>query len=317
MTDLRIRLRLAGPLGTPLYSPTIFGQFCWMLRLHRGEKHLEDWLANLEHHPAIFSDAMPAGFVPVPLLAPSPPGKVASRAGTKAAEESKALFHRAWMSRDGFLAARSQFTRSSLLECLRAAAVNPVKDPEKRLAGHRTAHNRINRLTGTTPDTGGLFFVDELWPDSDGGLDWDIYLRSELGADETGSIFRMMGEHGFGRDATLGRGQFKLVDVTPELQLASHTGNRWVSWSRGCVSPGMEEPRYRLYTHYGKLGGIWAQGGSPFKYPVTLWKPGGTFGAPVGAAPFGRLLRGIHPDRKKIVQAAWHFAVPFTEATSQ
>jgi CRISPR-associated protein Csm4 len=288
-----------------------------MLRLHRGEKYLADWLAGLQQHPAIFSDAMPAGFVPVPLLAPSPPGTPSSRpSGTKAAEEMKALSHRSWIPRDEFLAARSQFDRSSLLECLRAAA-NVANDPEKRLTGHRTAHNRINRITGTTPDAGGLFFVDELWPDSESGLEWDIYLRGELGADEVVPIFRMMGEHGFGRDATLGRGQFKLVDVTPELQLASYTGNRWVSWSRGCASPGMEEPRYRLYTHYGKLGGVWASSEKPFKYPITLWKPGGTFGAPLRAAPFGRLLRGIHPDRPEIVQAAWHFAVPFTEAASQ
>jgi hypothetical protein len=38
MADLRLRIRLAGPLATPPYSPTLFGHFCWTLRLRRGEE---------------------------------------------------------------------------------------------------------------------------------------------------------------------------------------------------------------------------------------------------------------------------------------
>jgi hypothetical protein len=77
----------------------------------------------------------------------------------------------------------------------------------------------------------------------------------------------------------------------------------------------MTDARYRLRTHYGKLGPALANHRSPFKYPLTLLEPGSTF-ASSGTGPFGELLSRIHPDEdlRDIVHNAWHLAVAYTEA---
>jgi len=307
MADLRLRIRLAGPLATPLYSPTLFGHFCWTLRLLRGEERFTLWLNGLEQQPTIFSDAMPADHVPVPLLVPRPFTATNGKASTEEAQREKKLSRRAWLRREDFLALQNNLNNGALRERLAASS-----DVGNSLVEYRTPHNQINRLTGTTPKSGGLFFVDEYWP-PDVGLDYDIYIRSDFDPGELRTIIETIGHHGFGRDATTGRGRFAVLELTEEPNLAQHRGNRWVSWSRGCQGTGMESPRYRLYTHYGKLGGVWAAGSSPFKYPITLWKPGATFAADQKAAPFGQLLRGIHPARPEVVHNAWHFAIPYTE----
>jgi CRISPR-associated protein Csm4 len=313
MADLRLRIRLAGPLATPPYSPTLFGHFCWTLRLRRGEESFSQWLGGLEQNPLILSDAMPSGYVPVPLLAPPPRTEAGAKSpGPDQAQTEKKLARRAWLRRDDFLALRGELDSARLRARLAASP-----DADDDLIEQRIAHNQINRLTGTTPAAGGLYFVDEFWPDPRSEHAWDIYVRSDLASAELLDIFETMGRHGFGRDATLGRGRFDVVDLVEQPDLAQHRGNRWVSWSRGCAGGGTGAPRYRLYTHYGKLGGLWAAGPSPFKYPVTLWKPGATFAGEQNAGPFGRLLRGVHPSRPEVIHNAWHFAIPYTEVEPQ
>ncbi len=296
--DIRIRIRLLSPLGSPLVSGSLFGHYCWTIRQLRGEDGLESFLAGIEASPVVFSDAFPAGCVPVPLLPLyRPPND--EQLDTDAA---KTLAKRQFVTLGSFLKARNS---------LNPAQVAKLESGKAALTTQRMAHNRIDRLTGTTPAAGGLYFVDEDWPAED-GAELDIYVRAQQPPEEIGERFAVMGRQGFGRDASTGRGQFQVLQAVQEPGL-NVPGNRWVSWSRGCLSEGIRDPRYRLYTHYGKLGGLWATAERPFKYPITLWRPGATFAAATDATPFGRLLRGIHKEKTQIVHNAWHFSVPYTE----
>ena len=131
----------------------------------------------------------------------------------------------------------------------------------------------------------------------------------------------LIGEHGYGKDASLGRGCFRVTVAEAGARLFESGGNRLMSLSHGSLTWNMHEPRYRLETHYGKLGGGRAVTGklvggetvlAPFKYPLSLLKPGATF-APGGEDPFGELLHGVHNLYDDVVHNAWHLTVPYTE----
>jgi CRISPR-associated protein Csm4 len=97
-------------------------------------------------------------------------------------------------------------------------------------------------------------------------------------------------------------------------RLIDHDGNRRLSLSHGVLTPNMAAPFYKLHTHYGKLGGLYAGGErSPFKHPLLLTRPGATF-SPTDAGPFGALLADAHPHHPEIRQNAWHLCLPFTVA---
>ncbi|MBX6324001.1 MAG: hypothetical protein IRY94_19460 [Rhodospirillaceae bacterium] len=182
----------------------------------------------------------------------------------------------------------------------------------------RLAHNTIDRRRGTTPEEGGLYFVDEDWTHAVCPRR-DIYVRTAAPREEIEKRFAAIGEAGYGRDATWGRGRFAVEAVEAATALDAHAGSRRVSLSHGTITGNMADVRYRLVTHYGKLGQAMAAAGTrpcrPFKLPVVLTRPGATF-RPAGPGPFGALLAGVHQDRPEVRHDARHVAIPYTEVES-
>jgi CRISPR-associated protein Csm4 len=301
---LRLRIALRAPLGTPLTSGTIFGHLCWAIRAARGEQALVRWLEDQEAAPTLVSDGFPVGLLPRPLLAPI---RRPVDPDPETAQQAKAMARRPWIAATDFAGLRGRMNPAALLVQLRG---DPWRDA---IDDRRLAHNRIDRLSGTTPKEGGLFFVDEDW--SFGKCpERDIYVRSTMSAGEVAELFAEIGRGGFGRDATWGRGQFDLVTVDPAASLDAPVGNRWMSLSHGIVTEAMRTPRYRLATHFGKLGELAARGGPrPWKRPVLLARPGATFAAAIDG-PFGLLLKGVHQDAPWVRHDARHVAIRYTEA---
>lgn len=324
MADYRVRLELRAPVATPFISGTIFGHLCWAYRHLHGEAALNAWLAALPEEPFLISDGFPAGCLPRPMLAPArrarqSPGED-RRAFTTRAEADKALGRLAWVELGDFLELRDGLDEPALLARLRrrrqerdeADGETPAGSTKRTVCDERRAHNTIDRRTGTTPESGGLYFVDERWHGAQAsGI--DVYVRCASGPEALAELFALVGTHGYGRDASLGRGQFEARVEPADPCLLAGPGNRRLSLSHGVLSANMERPRYRLHTHYGKLGGLHAASGrSPFKHPVLLTRPGATF-TPADDGPFGTLLEGVHPHHPEIRHNAWHLAVPFTE----
>lgn len=302
----RVRLKLRGPVATPLHSGTLFGHLCWALRNLKGEASLTHWLKELPEAPLLISDAFPAGFLPRPLLKPARPPLMAGPA-VERGERDKSVRRRAWIAVDDFLSIRGAVSETSLLELLASGPAEPAD-----LVEHRMAHNTIDRITGTTPAVGGLYFMDEWWPGESSCGDRDIYIRTELSAEHLQELFEHTGEHGFGRDASLGRGRFSAGLELATDGLFSAAGNRRLSLSHGTLTPNMQEPRYRLHTHYGKVGSLYSTSERPFKYPITLLRPGATF-QPSDGGPFGELLTQVHRDLPQVMHNAWHLAAPYSE----
>lgn len=325
MPAYRIRLRLHGPLATPLHSGTLFGHLCWAKRLREGEAALTAWLAALPELPLLLSDALPRDQLPRPLLQPGdrpePAAGESRQDFLQRLQQDKKLRKTAFIPVADFLELRPGLSETGLQARLRQRATERERTEraQPRRRSHplsltvRQAHNTIDRLTGTTPEAGGLYFMDEEWR-RDAAADMDVYALGEIGSEELQALFDAVGEFGFGRDANLGRGRFTATVEPADPRLFDHDGNRRLSLSHGVLTANMAAPFYKLHTHYGKLGGLYAGGErSPFKHPLLLTRPGATF-SPADAGPFGSLLASVHPHHPEIHQNAWHLCLPFTAA---
>ena len=315
---LRCRLRLdpASPLGTPLSSGTLFGHLAWAKRDRDGEAALTDWLDRLAAEPFALSDALPADRLPRPLLPsppPEPPQKLTSE-GLKKLEKEKDMRRRgfvtvaAWRSLCIGLSARKLKNGPEIENGLAAGS---------GLISARSPHNVIDRRNGQTPEQAGLWFADENWPAADATAR-DLYVRGTLPEAELAELLRRVGEQGYGRDASTGRGRFSLerIEDASWLDDAPQAGGqrRMLSLSHGTLTPNMLAPRYKQTVLFGKVGkAMLPDVERPWKLPVLLMLPGATF-APADVGPFGAWLTGIHQDRPEIGQNAFHLAIPYTEA---
>lgn len=314
----RIRFRLASPLATPLHSGTLFGNLCWAWRYLHGEASLGQWLCSLREDPFLISDGLPAGMLPRPLLKPA-------RVQAMTLEQiqvHKKLRKRKLIPRAVFEELRNGMSEEALQQRLARLEEEEKKELE-RMTPHererlgregwvRTPHNRIHRITGRTPEEGGLFFTEEFWVT---GLRQyrDVYVQTSLPQQKLEELFRQVARWGYGKDATWGRGRFDGLEFTPETGgLFDGRLPRAMSLSHGSLTPNMAQARYQLETHYGRLGGTYAASASPFKFPLLLARPGSTFEA--GPGPFGELLDGVHPAMPAVRHNAWHLFVTYREA---
>jgi CRISPR-associated protein Csm4 len=304
----RVKLQLESALMTPLHSGTLFGQLCWAYRALQGERELVHWLGRQEEEPLLISDAMPRDFLPRPLLAPM------GRSGTLSLgemQDAKRLRKANWVRREDFGMLRRSMTEALLMARLKLCEAESAT----LLGAARRAHNRIDRMTGTTPKEGGLYFVDEAWPNEATGSGLlDVYVGSSLDESFLRKLFEFVGQWGFGRDASTGRGRWS-CRVEPEAEeWFAGEGERRMSLSHGSLTANMEEPRYRLHVHYGKVGGGYGMTSNPFKFPLTLLRPGATF-RPQESGPrrWGAMLREVHPEKPWIVHQAEHLTVGYTE----
>jgi CRISPR-associated protein Csm4 len=239
----------------------------------------------------------------------------------KVSDSRKKEKRRGFVTRKGFIEIRGRVSEESLRPHLAS-----VMDGSTSLA-----HNTIDRRTGSTPETGGLYFVEEDWSFSPPTLDRnsllaesiveagparEVYVEAPSGAAaDIKRLFSELGAVGYGRDANLGRGRWIVEDVDKDAELAAGPNGRLLSLSNGSAEPDMEDLRCRVVAHYGKAGpGVAvADGVSPFKKPLLLTQPGSTFRGVAGRR-YGALIRGVHPDRPEIVHNAFHVVIPFAEA---
>lgn len=315
----RLQMTLRAPLGTPMNSGTLFGQLCWIKRESEGEAALVAWLAERETVWAL-SDGFPRGLLPRPLLAPFP--RPEEPGAADAHKQQKKL---GFVTREGFLKQRARLSAIKL-----AGELRGINDRTFRIS-----HNTIDRKTGSTPETGGLFFLEEDWSHAspnrvdpkpleanmlEAGAERDIYIDAPDGSQSAiKMLFKGLGEAGFGRDASLGRGQWDNVIVKEDHELAAMPPAskgaplmlRHMSLSHG-TAEGFVDMRCRLMAHYGKTGPGVSVGASPFKRPLLLARPGATF-AKANGARTGEIIAGVHRTRAEIIHNGLHVCVPFYE----
>ena len=313
MPYFRVTLTLTTALGTPMHSGTLWGHFAWAVRYSERKAALEQWLRNQMVNPWLLSSAMPEGMLPRPLLRPC--RRFNAHANLKTLEARKKRRKMEWIPENLFLSLRERLNEDSIDAGL-ADCTFPVAPS---LLPARVAHNTIDRISGTTPAQGGLYFKDDWFPLRD-GTRVQIFIEASVeDHSRIDTLLGFIGENGFGRDASIGRGTFT-HEMVEEGALFAASGDRAMSLSHGVVTDRMKYPRYKLHTHFGKLGGHRVNDAAgPYKYPVLMARPGTTY-TPEGDGPYGRLLGGeAEPVHRRLIDVhhhALHLPLFFTEEAS-
>jgi len=326
----KMKLQVCSALQTPLQPDTLFGHLCWSLRYTDGEAALEDFLESYARQspPLILSDIFPDGFWPMPLL-PNPSKrqqdvlleKIRNMSDAQLKEnlptcpidretdpQFKLFTALKWLQKLRFL---PEATLPKLVEnmdkfyILESFLENGCGEA-KLLKRTTVAHNWIDRLTGRTPEEGGLHFSDEWAPDPADPPVYQLLVMSETwSADEIQRRFSDALAGGYGKSKSRGKGHIRVVAVEPwDLP---HADNPDAVMLLGACCPGQTDPTggfWQITTKYGKLGGDWALGENPFKKPLTMLKAGSLL--KTGAAPryCGRLVKDVSDTYPQVVQYA-------------
>lgn len=274
MQRLTLRLAPLSAFGTPLMGDTIFGQICWAVRNRLGEDELVHVLDGYtEGRPfAVISDAFPAGHVPMPAMPSQWFREVEG-------EDRKAVKKRQWLPLDSIGEPLRDWLR-----CARTPAQLSGDAKDGRLSeDHPRTHNTIHRLTGTT-GTGQFtpYTVGQSWYRGASSLDCHVVLdESRLSVDAFRQCISDVGSIGFGRDASIGLGKFRLDGLevgAPEGQQEPNASLTLAPCAPGGLGFDRQRSFYRLFTRFGRHGDVAVHlTGRPFKTPVLLADTGAVF----------------------------------------
>jgi CRISPR type III-A-associated RAMP protein Csm4 len=193
---------------------------------------------------------------------------------------------------------------------------NPVPSPWEEF---ETLHAMISRKSNTTTDEAGNLFSTESW-----GIKQDfapnglptinIYLYcQETWRVKIENLFQDLSTVGFGRDKSVGFGQFEILKMEEWEGFRNFKGaNAFIALSS--FVPQENDPaegKWAFNIKYGKLGEI-AASKNPFKKPFLQVKPGAAFFTGGPPKPFyGRVLTGLSPSFPEAIQICYCLAVPF------
>ncbi len=281
--------------GTPLKGDTFFGQLCWAVRNRLGEARLEELLKGYTAGQpfVVVSDAFPSGYLPRPAL----PGHYFEELPD---ENRKAVKKRVWMQLDKVATPLAQW----LVHCVASNAIAGGSVSERP-----QPHNTIDRATGTTGEGAfAPYAMSQLWYGSkvaprrefvEAKLDLYVVLdEARLSADELKTLIGDIGALGYGRDASIGLGKYRL-DGFEAFELPSQDrANAWLTLAP-CAPQGLEWDAercfYNVFTRFGRHGDIGVHTGKPFKTPVLLAQTGAVL-APRVYQPATFTGRGLGGD---------------------
>ena len=282
--------------GTPLKGDTLFGQLCWALRNRLGEEVLTQLLDGytVGRPFVVISDALPAGHLPRPAL----PGHWFK---PLPGDDRKAAKKRVWLPVEHFAAPVADW-----LNHCRAASELPSGSAQ----AHPHPHNAIDRRTGTTGKGFAPYSMGRQWYGKDAALDIHIVLdESRLSIADLEQALRDIGELGFGRDAGIGLGRYRVDAFEPAFLPSQPDANAWLTLAP-CAPQGLAWDAgrcfYTVFTRFGRHGDIGVHRGNPFKAPVLLANTGAVL-APKSYdnLPFtGQGLGGIGADGEGILSKA-------------
>lgn len=271
MRTLRARLTPRSAFGTRPLGDTLFGQICWALRNRSGDDCLTSLLDGYtQGRPfLVVSDAMPAGYLPRPAL---PSYLFAQMDGLDRKQAKK----RHWLPLERSSAPLPDWLRFCVTSTdLSGGWFDTYPQP----------HNSIDRRTGTTGENFAPYSMPQHWfgkKVSHNGKgryvtgEMDVYVvhdETRLSTEELERAISDIGELGFGRDAGIGLGRFKLDAIEQAALPIQRDANAWMTLAP-CAPQGLEwlsdRCFYQVFTRFGRHGDIAVKRGNPFKTPVLL-----------------------------------------------
>lgn len=176
---------------------------------------------------------------------------------------------------------------------------------------HTVMHNTIDRMTGSSRSSGGLFYTEEVFLRKD---QHGLFFLVEFFDDDFIEIFQQLGrfyEHlGFGGDASTGKGvfEFSLEDFPHDtsIQGAQAVTNLSLYYPRPeelqyyCTAENKEKLWYKLQMRKGRVGGRLFVTPNVWKKSVNVFAEGGCFPKEeareiYGTAPVVKQVSEDHP----------------------
>ena len=287
-----VHLKPGGSFRNELHSDTLFGLICWAVRQVFSEERLAGLLERFAggDPPFLISSAFPyreeeggiAHFLPRPLLAPA---QIEDAPSPEEAQRRKRFRKLSWIPAEDF----SAFLKGerSEEEYYASGAWEGI-DPDVRMQVDRL-RTRIDRLSGTTDQSGALFTAPEQWMRG-GGL---YFLLEGAETEVVERSLAFLEDFGWGGGNSIGHGRFRAQVEEAELFERVEAPDRFVTLS--LYHPRAEEVDhfregdawYELVVRKGKVGGHFLWTGDFWKRSVAMFAPGSTFPVLPGRRVYG------------------------------
>ena len=295
--------------GTPLRSDTLAGLLLYRLAEDEGEEALRAEISAFMDGkpPFVLSSAMPKDTVFAPKLPPLPRKRfagllekrafVGENGKTLSAFEALSLFKKYRKKRFLPLPVWQRHCKSlSVADLFAEFCQNPGLWETPVAKRQQEMHVTISRNSSTALE-GGLFVSQVYWPAW--GMEYHIYAQTEASSTLLERL-RRIGQLGFGRDASTGKGVFSIEedeDFVPPSETLPH--GLLVSMLSAPDMHGLDG-WYAVEVKSGKAGqGI--SRGNPYKSPFLCIQEGAVLtGLPKG--PFALKGLNANPDIVQITQ---------------
>lgn len=292
MKRYRIVIRPIMSFSSPLQSDTLFGAFCWSYRYSYGEEALTELLDAMKKgsHLVIFSNAFPKSTLPLPLgirdtLADFE--KIENKEERrKAYQNHKKIKSAKYVEKDWFekicKGDYAGFTKGLVDEGVQEATV---------------MHNMVSRDVGIVKkneddQSGNLYDEDEFFMEA--GREYDVYMDSSLEEETLKQVVQLMFLLGIGKNKSIGKGAFELLEWHQENKLFIENANAFVTLSN--FVPAKNDPvngQYKIITKYGKLDREYASSDIPFKKPILFLQAGAVFYEENVREYYGRCVENV------------------------
>ncbi len=287
MKYFKVSIKPVSPFGTVPMSDTIFGQLVWILS-DMGED-VSSLLGDYDTNPfLVVSDFLPFGTGNTPKL------PVKYKLDVNKSEKIKKIIERKKLKKKNRISLNKLYESDNLNN----EKITELSEELKNFAkNYEIIRCSINRMTGTTGDGFDPYAVYETKYYRTSEYEFYFYVADEKYNEKVFTALETMGQIGFGKDASLGRGQFS-VNNFEEVEF--NTQNKNSIYTLGnIVLENIKSKKmfYEPFTRFGKHGHIRAVQGNPFKNPVVMALQGALIYHPEEEyfeKPFiGKALKGL------------------------
>jgi len=255
----RFDLQLESAFATPPKGDTLFGQLCWLIVHTFGESRLTELLKGYtsDNPFMVVSDFLPHNHIQLP---PIP----------------------RWMINESeFQIAERKRLKNLVMIDIETLVSNDYRLDDRLLSFTKDKNNflpseeiqmrvKINRETGTTGSGFDPFANVRFEYGESTAVALYILLDTErLLISNVDRLLVLLGKTGFGKDATIGRGQFSVMAVTPIVWDCSNANGR-ITLSPSVLAKSEAEAFYQPFTRWGKHGDYLANGINVWKNPVLM-----------------------------------------------
>lgn len=252
MQGFKVEVTIQSAFATAPKGDTLFGYFCWILAEMDGASELSKMLEGYtKGEPfAIFSDFLAGDRI---LFPPVPTAHLGIEFNPN---ERKTFKRKRTLSIEKLNELGNVIDKTTKEACEDISATEPKESIQMR--------NRLSRILGTTGESFDPFASKRFDLKESSGTIYVLLDTNRISVEKFEKIVKIMGKSGFGKDATIGRGRFRVDKIEP-IKWESKDHNAILTLSPSILyDQGFKEAYYEPFTRYGKHGGALSHG--------TVWK---------------------------------------------